>query len=314
MELIPGKAEHEDEMLKELSRLAIPHVERSNGLLELLEVNPEKYPSQLSLHIEGDPQSAAVVENIATIAEPRFSKFMEILEETEKNKQEMSRIGELLKGGNNVIIATNHGNLIDIALVEAAIYSMLNKQDYQLKTGIVISKMAAMLGFKINTQIAPCTDVLKLLCSDIFLSYPRSESMKKSRLSKLLPDEIDRHNKSMRKMVRQKLDEGGMLLAIAPSGAKDKMCDSDSKNYLLGPLGVGTTGMIVHPRTYVLPVAIWLDGEVPFMEICDIPRLMNSDQGVHDMMSDISLVLTAGVEGFNFSYSTPKNIGRAALL
>jgi hypothetical protein len=313
MELLPNKAEHELKMLEELAQLARPHAEASSSL-ELLPIDPDKYPAQLSLHIEGDPQSAAVIESIATIAEPRFSKLTEVLEEREARTQEISRIGELLKGGNNLVIATNHGNLIDIALVEAAVYSILDKQNYKFKTGIIISKMVAMLAFKLGEDAAPCADVLKLLCDDVFLSFPRSDSIRKSRFSILRPGEIDKHNKTMRNMVKQKLDDGGMLLALAPSGSKDKESQSEPGTYTLGPLGSGTLALMTHPRTYVLPIAIWLEGEEPFMEVCDIPKLITKDEDAHEMMDVISNSLSRGVEGINFCYSTPKNIGRTALI
>lgn len=311
MEILPNKIERETEMLRELARLAQPHADTSNGTLELLEVDPIKYPSQLDLHIEGNPQPPAVVESIASIAEPNFLKLVKKFNDYETNNQELSRIGQLLKGGNNVIVATNHGNLIDIALVEAAIYSSLNKLDYQFKTGIIISKMVAMLGYKLGNDSAPCADILKILCDDVFLSFPRSESIKKSRLSRLLPNEIDRHNKLMRRLVKNKLDEGGMLLAVAPSGSKDRQ--NEHGGYTLQALKSGTIDLIKHPKSYVLPVAIWLEGNEPMMEITNIPRLITSDEDAHQMMNGIAKKLSDKVESTDFKYNSPQNIGRTAL-
>ena len=312
MEILQSKTEREIEMLKELAKLAQPHAESSNGTLELLEVDPIKYPFQLDLHIEGNPQPPAVVESIASIAEPNFLKLVEKFNDYESTNQELSRIGQLLKGGNNVIIATNHGNLIDIALVEAALYSSLSKLDYQFNTGIIISKMIAFLGYKLGSDSAPCADILKILCNDVFLSFPRSESIKKSKISRLLPNEIDRHNKLMRRLVKNKLDEGGTLLAVAPSGSKDTRNESGA--YTLQTLKSGTIDLIKHPKSYVLPVAIWLGKDEPIMEIADIPRLITSDEDAHSMMSGIAKTLTENVESINFKYNSPQHIGRTALL
>jgi len=313
MEIHSNRADRDKEMLHELARLASVHVENSNGLLELIEADPIKYPAQTAMHIDGDPQSYAVVESIAETADPRFPELLETIERYESYTQEISRVGELLKGGNNVIIATNHGNLIDVALAEAAIYSLLDKKDYDFRTGIVISKMVSMLAYKLGEDAAPCAEVLKLLCNDVFLSFPRSESMRKSKISRLLPDDVDRHNKAMRSAVRHNLDQGGMLLAIAPSGSKDKQSQEDPDSINLGTLRPGTISLIKHPKTYVLPVAVWLENNDPFIAICDIPRLVTSDEDAHNLMDKINLNLNSGVNGKKFNYLSPKDVGKTAV-
>jgi 1-acyl-sn-glycerol-3-phosphate acyltransferase len=299
-------------MLEKLSQLAEVHVADSNGLMELLPPDPERYPAQANIHITGEP-NGGIIESIATVAEPRFSSLVEILRDNEDKTQEIDRIGQLLSGGNNVIIATNHGSLIDIALVEAAMFSQLHKQEYQFKTGIIIGKMVSMLAYRLGNESASCVDVLKILCNDIFLSFPRTGTVEKSGLSRLIPDEIERHNKSMRNQVRHRLNSGGMLLAVAPSGTTDKRIKTSPETYELGTLRAGTLDLLKHPKTYVLPVAIWLRQDQPFMKYCDIPRLIKTDEEAHKMMENISDSLNANVEGENFRYVRPNNLGRTAL-
>ena len=75
----------------------------------------------------------------------------------------------------------------------------------------------------------------------------------------------------------------------------------------------GTIGLISHPKTYVMPVAVWLAEEQPFIEITDIPRTMTNESDVHNMMSGIAETLSKNIVGLNFNYQSPKNFGKIAL-
>jgi hypothetical protein len=304
MELIQNiRADHEAQMLVELGSIASRHVEASGGTLELLENDPDKYPGQHGYYVSGDPQSSAIIETIAATAFEKFPVLQEQVADAEVSHLEISRVGELLKAGNNVILATTHGDLIDIALVQAAVYSALEKQQYEANTAIIISKAISLIGYKLGNNIAPTVEVLKILCNDIFLSFPRTDTIRKSRLSRLLPDDIKRHNKQMTELVESRLDLGGMLLAIAASGTIDKPSDeSYPDTYLLGTIGHGTAKMMMHPKTLVMPVAVWLKDENPILEIADIPRVVTDEADAHAVMIKMADKLSQRVEGKTFKY------------
>jgi hypothetical protein len=298
-----GREDRDRIMLDELSVLAAGHVATSEGKLELLEIDTVKYPAQATNHVEGEPAAAAVVESIATTADDRFPWLSYALQAEEDKNHSVSLLGEILAGGNNVMLVTNHGDLIDIALVEAAVYSILDKKNYQFRSSIVISKMVSMLAYKLGDDAAPAADVLKLLCNDIYLSFPRTESVKKSGLGKLLPDLITRENKKLRAIIDGDLEEGNMLLGIAGSGTTDKLSPTIANTYVLGSLATGTARMMMQPRTYVQPVAVWLKGKEPYINLCGIPRIVASGPKADEVMTKISDNLEAKVPDTKFVYS-----------
>lgn len=116
------------ENLSELALLAEDHISKSNGMLSPLPINPEDYPEQASHVIYGSPQPKEVVDGVATVAEPSYVELISQLN-TKEQEDRISGIAEELNEGRNVIIATNHGKLIDIAITQAAIYSKLKERN-----------------------------------------------------------------------------------------------------------------------------------------------------------------------------------------
>jgi hypothetical protein len=311
MESIHIKQDRELQMLTSLSDLAQIHADASGGRFVVLPIEPENYTAQRAYHIEGNPQDPGTIETIATAANHEFPALQEQIEEIENENQEITRVGELLGAGNNVVIATNHGDLEDIAIVEAAVYCQLRKLGYQPRTGIIISKMVSMLGFKLSGDVVPATNILKILCRDIFMSFPRTESIHRTGLRRIFGDEVDRHNNKMRELVSQTLDTGGSLLAMAPSGSTDK--NLDIKRVRLETIGHGTSNILMHDRTLAIPFAVWLQRSNPFIKLADIPRAHKSELSTHQMMTKIADTLTESVHGKTFSYSALRSLGSTAI-
>lgn len=303
-------------MVEKLQAWADIYAKASDGRMEVLAYQPGKYQGQDGLSVIGQPNAAAVVDSIAEVAQPRYYEVRDLLHANEAETKRVSMIGELLKGGDNVVLATNHGDLIDIAIAQAATYSTLeklgykihdsNKKDdgYDIQTGIIISKMVAFLAYKLGDDFAPCTDVLKLLENETFLSYPRTESTKKHLMDRFLFNNIERHNQKMRDQVVNKLGKGSLLLAMAASGTTDKPLDSDPSNIAMGKIGTGTLKLLQQPGTYVAPMAVWYQGESPVMELTDIPRIIKTEQDAHTAMQTIATTLTTKIPTLTFTYAT----------
>ena len=289
-------------MIVDLQEWAEDHVSKSGGQLGLLPYKPEHYPGQDGASVDGDPQSAAVVDGIARIAQPKYGQILKLLEQQEETTQEVSRIGELLSAGNNVILATNHSDLVDIAITHAAFYSLLERSGYEFKTGIIISKMVAFLAYKLGEELAPAVGVLKMLETEQFLSYPRTESAKKRGFGKLLPNEVDRHNKQMRDRVAHRLGEGSLLLAVAASGTVDKPVEGDPDTIIMSGMTGGTSSLMQSKNTLVLPVAVSYDSETPIFETCDIPRVVKDDAMASGVMHRIAERLTERAPNKTFVY------------
>jgi hypothetical protein len=123
-------------------------------------------------------------------------------------------------------------------------------------------------------------------------------------MNKILPTEIDRHNKNMRNHVQHKLGKGGLLLALAASGSTDKPVQGDGDIILMHRVGNGTTGLLQTPKTYVAPMAVWYKGEEPVLEICDIPRVMRGEKMVHGAMQSVADALSQRVDDKTFVYDS----------
>lgn len=293
-----------EQLITDLRAWANEHATSSGGRLGLLPYNPEQYPGQVGVSVEGDPQPAPVVDSVATVAQPRYAEISKLLKIEEADTQEVSRIGELLKGGNNVILATNHSDIIDIAITHAAFYSLLDRQGYQMKTGIIISKMVAFLAYRLGEELAPAVEVLKILENEQFLSYPRTDSAKKRGVGRLIPNEVDRHNRHMRERVEHRLGEGSMLLALAASGTVDKPKGDNPDEITMSKIGSGTHKLLNAKHTYVVPVAVWYGSENPVFEICDVPRVITDEAMATNAMHRIASTLTNGVPNKTFAYKS----------
>lgn len=282
--------------VEELINLGKPHVEASDGRIVFLDVDLEKYPGQdMNItHVEGIPQSAAVVESIATRVNERFPEMVTELEE--KSEEQLQTLGEMLKRGNNVVIATNHGDLIDVAVALAAVYCSLDKMGYQFKTSIIISKMVAFLGYEIEGNMAPAVEVLQMLCTKIYLTFPRTESVSKSGLQKFFGrDNVDGYNGKVTKVIGKDQEDGGMLLAVAVSGSTDKEDPDNPDAKIMSGIGRGTVGILTDENSYTQSMAISLSGE-PVLEFVGTPLALQKEDEAHDMMDNLAERLTERTE------------------
>lgn len=295
---------HSGELLiTELQNWAQEHAEKSDGQMVSLPFDPNSYPGQDTETVSGNPQAPALVDSIAAIAQPRYGEILELLDEQEEKTGEVSRIGELLRAGNNVMLVTNHSDLIDIAVTHAAFYSRLKQHGYsEFKTGIVISKMVAFLGIKFGNEFAGGVETLKLLEDKQFLSYPRTDSAKTRGITSFF-NEVDRHNRKVRDELNHFLGKGAAFLALAPSGTVDKPRKDDPNTIVMSPVGNGTQKMMQADKTYITPVAVWYGSETPVFETCDIPRVMLSPTMAHVAMHKIARRLTERVKNKSFVYN-----------
>lgn len=286
--------------IKILQELAQEHVEKSRGALELLPADPDAYPAQSAYYLTGDPIDPPLIDNVATVAEPLFPQLKSQLI-SDENGSALGSAGELLAEGKNVVIATNHSQLIDIALAQAAVYEPLKQHAADFSSAIVLGKMISVVSFKLGDQHIPAVDAIKMLCDDIYISFPRTKSISNSRLAQDYGEQMTVHNKKMSTALVQKLGGGGVLLAVAPSGTTDDKLSQES-SYTMGVVNKGTADLLRQDNTYVLPMAIWIDADTPVLQTVSEPQKLESRDDVHDMMSSIATTLNERVDSQRFSY------------
>jgi len=302
MERLPRRLEErEDLVFDELGRMAYPHAEASGGLFTVLPHDEEKYSAQslATWRIDGSPEGVGTVEMIASSIEPRFGQFLSALVREEENTQAISRMGEQLKAGQNIILVTNHSDLKDIAYTLAAYYISLKSMGYSFKSSLVMSKIVTFLG--VGGYEEPASNILKNICDEEFFSFPRTESIKNSRIGNKL---VDTYNYSVRAAMMHRLNQGGNLFAMAPSGTTDKPKPGEDPNTLyMGRLGNGTAKLMYSNNSLVLPVAVWLDNGQVVFKPCAVPTRVNNEAEAHDIMAKIAYTLTQNVDGKTFIYN-----------
>jgi hypothetical protein len=287
--------------LEELRRLATPHVAASAGRLALLDINPERYPGQIGYEVKGEPKSVAVIERLATMAEPRFP---DLLAATTRSEPAMNETADTLSDGGNIMVVTNHGELADIAFTGSALVSNLKNREVEFAGMTIVSKIVSVTGFNLfeDQEPVPAITALSWLFNHTMLSFPRTDSVRNSNID---PGAISTHNTSMIASVKEHLDDGSKLIVMAPSGATDKLISKPGK-YGLGAMNRGTAKLMQHENTKVQPVAIWLKDKQAFFEIVGTPREITNHEEAHEVMHDIADVLDRNVGPHRFTYLRDK--------
>ncbi|HLU43163.1 MAG TPA: hypothetical protein VKZ55_12225 [Microthrixaceae bacterium] len=217
----------------------------------------------------------------------------------------------LVHEGANVALVTNHGQIIDIALVIAALQSAVMKPDRSFgvlgerisqeeiaqRTNVLVSRM-------VTTRQAFNVPAIQILQSAarIFLSIPQTASRRRARIDTAI---VRANNLVMRHELDQRLSEGGQLLAMAASGSQDLTVTrlvhnvramwrqrrgddpGEAPTLHLQPLYDGTITLMRSCR-YVLPVAICLDPATPACVVGGL-TMVREPEDCHRIMDWIAL-------------------------
>lgn len=297
------KPEVEMAMLGHLEGPADYHVRRSGGLLGRLPIDLDevRHPGQSGSVVHGDIKDLEFIEGTAALVIKGFPKMAD--EMKAQSSEAIQETGEILKEGGNVIMATSHLGLIDPAIALGLVNTRLRRQGYeQFDSGISIGKMLSILGYRIGRESFPTVEVLKWICNDIYLSIPRTRTTKNSELGRQMQAEIKAQNLGAAGAMKRRLKAGGLLLAMSPSGTTDKPKDG---KHVLEKLESGTIKIMTAENTHVLPVAVDLSEEDPFIEICDSPRQLTGPDQAHGIMHAIATRLNQRARGRRFEYEGP---------
>jgi hypothetical protein len=187
----------------------------------------------------------------------------------------------------NVALVTNHGELVDIALVLAALGTAMLEPSRtfgvlgeRLEIDQLSERANVLVSRMVTTRQAfgvPAIGVIQSL-SRSWLSVPQTASRRRVRID---PELVRANNLVMRDGLRRLLAEGGQLVAMAASGSQDLSLAVDlvqrvrttwrqrrgvepgvGPSLHLQPLYDGTINLML-TCGYVLPVAISLDPASP---------------------------------------------------
>ena len=274
---------------------------------EVLQALP--YTKSLEFHdprcvkVDPTPSGLDTMELYARAAYPEFDSVLVDAFNSPVNDHLLNNVRHLLfNEGENVALVTNHGQIIDIALVIGAmLVSMCSPQRSfgVLDTHVPMEDLAERINVLVSRMVCtrqafgvPAMQVLQTGCRS-FLSVPQTASRRRARLD---PAMVKANNVVMRHQLDLQLSKGGQLLAMAASGSQDlslaaglmkKARDAwlkrrgeeppeETRTLHLQPLYDGTITLMLSCR-YVMPVAISLDPAAPACVLGQMTRLGERD-------------------------------------
>jgi len=226
-----------DKMHRQLHTWAEEHT-ASHPRLVLLDIDPEKYPHQhTGIHtIKSTPLEPQYLDPIAQDIDNRYDY---IPVDSPENEPAMELIGEILDSRQNIVLGTDHMELVDIALLATKVNSQLHRAGYMFDSAIIVNKMIAYLGVDMQGSIMTATEVLGQAFDEIYLSIPHTSSAK-GRMS--LPKNVitNYNDLVIRHGIEQRLKKShrigkAVLLAAAFPGTVNKELDVSTYEKIKDP-------------------------------------------------------------------------------
>ena len=272
-----------------------------SSLLSPLEFDPDvsfHYPAATT--VEPEPQGIDIVQLYARTASPVFDAHIAAPFEDPARADMLADIHHrLMIDGRNLALITNHGDIVDIAVVLAGLtvamcdgrtYGVLEEEldlvDLADHFNIMVSRM-------VTTRAAfgiPAVSVVSNMART-FLSLPQTHSRRRARID---PDLVRASNVLMRADLERQLSMGGQLLAMAASGSQDLSLavnfaarvrnawqgfrgdDHEGPSLHLQPLYSGTMKIMLECGD-VLPLAVCMDPKSPATDLGSITRVRTED-------------------------------------
>jgi hypothetical protein len=264
---IPLPASDKHEIMHWLEGLAQPHIDASGGKLVKLEIEKPR----LAYHVKGTPIETAQIDGTAGNVNEKFPALQESLDQAfEDAPYVLPQLGEALRKGYNVGLYTDHGDLTDIAFVLTGVRNALGRKPRYMdlfegtaEAGIVTSKIIEPVGLNFNPPHPPipAEDALTWVAHHVWSSYPVAPSI--TELRKRWPAETKAHNAAMKLSLGKRQSQRGLLLALAPEGAKTKASKADPNTYVLNTVQDGTKSIMMGEGMLALFVAVSFEGDEP---------------------------------------------------
>lgn len=282
-------------------------------LLRGMEYSPELAIHQADVvHLDPAPENTATLHLYGQAAYRNFDKHLTAAFSDPQIDHLLANVHHALVHGNaNIALITNHGEIIDIALVLGALtiamceeprtYGVLGEtiglDELADRSNLLVSKMVA------TTEVfgIPTAEVLSRFCRTYF-SVPQTASRRRAKLD---PELAKATNLVMRAELHDRLERGGQLLSMAASGSQDLSLAAnvvkrlrstwrqrrgeepdDAPSLHLQPLYSGTMKLMLECR-YVLPVAVSMNPAHPICEIGGLTRVRTEDD-CHGIMEWIA--------------------------
>ncbi len=271
-----------------------------HSVLQALPYSPAlEFHDPTCVVVEPKPAGVDTIELYAQAAYPAWQDVMLSAFQSPVVTEQLTDLYQMVFGeGCNVAVVTNHGQIIDIALVMGAmIYAMcepgrtfgvlddhIEVEDLAPRVNVVVSRMV------VTRQAFNVPALQVLQCgARTFLSVPQTHSRRRAKLE---PAQVRANNQLMRHELDLRMSEGGQILAMAASGSQDLSLAAglmqkvrtqwrqrrgvdpaeDTDTLHLQPLYDGTMQLMLNCK-YVLPISISLDPASPALVVGSITRV-----------------------------------------
>ena len=302
--------------------LLAAHVNAPDSSMVLLPHDLAKHPAQdpMCFVVDTDPRPLEVANQYARMADRRFDAMVEMAAQSQEAEEIIDAAGQILDAGNNIWVATAHvDDINDMAYAGKISTNLLHERNHKPKNTIaIISKAIPEAAYLMDIEGSaeplevPLMMVLQTGFTRIVLTWPKTVSSEDG-LSKLPEAEVNRHNREQGAIgaIDETLSQGKALGAIAPTG-RTRLVNGE-----MTPISDATIGLMARPDTYVWPMIVWRQSDVPVVRFCGEPVQIDPEhpEQADDLMSLITADMNTRIPGKNFAYTAPirRKIGRSAL-
>ena len=219
-------------------------------------------------------------------------------------RQIKSRLGVK---NHNVALVTNHVDLMDLAIVQAALYRAMEDDEIAYQSGIIINKALTRVAYHGH----PVIDLLRKNGS-VYFNLPKSagkygitaeeSSAFNRRMGGQLGHDLRELNESGKSMLLSVALSGSTVIRHANSYLEIPSIDSPTEKFTLGRFG------------FILPVSVYLENIKSGKDwyILNPPRILSSHLETDDLMEDLAAE-TAELSGKPVLYKNFSVIGRSAI-
>ncbi len=296
-----------EEAIDALHAWAVIHAANGSGKLVAMEPDDPRFPTELISTIavpwETDesglyrPQTArdpAFIGEYISRIEPSFAYMQEHLRSPE-NALALNTTAEILARGDNVIMATNHGNAEDLIITHAALVGEVAQRESGFRTATILAHLQRCLLMNVGTdedpKLVPVDEIVSLLEDETFYSFPESKSVATFFPPERFGTYPEKSNTQMIRPLLKSLRQGGVFMGLCPGGSTDYLDPTDASLLHIPHVPTASAKILTRPNVYILPVGNMKTPDGRVLEIVSEPYQVSTVEEVHDAMGAIADVL-----------------------
>lgn len=238
---------------------AATHAELSGGFFVAYEPDLKRFGYQsLSANpnhyrLNGEPLDPGMSDAVAATVDKRYAGVPGAVRELDSRTGVVTQIGHVLASGQNVVLGSEHGELVDVPFGLVGVSNRLREQGVAHRSGMIVSKAIDFLGINAEALPAPIDVIesylgsigiaieddgtiparsfLRIAAEVTYFTVPSTQSFKNIR--KLQQTGIRKFNEHVSEQIAEDMDESRksdqdpLLFMIALPGTVNKLLDKE---------------------------------------------------------------------------------------